>query len=59
MIPTAFALCMIHFGAIVLDSTFRFHWQAAKLLPPYDEMEWSIVMAVIGVAPPARRIFGK
>lgn len=62
MIPTAFGLCMIHFGAIVLDSTFLFHWQVAKLPPPYDQMEWSIVMAVIGVAgiaPTVRRIFGK
>jgi hypothetical protein len=62
MIPTAFGLCMIHFGAIVLDSTFRFNWQVAKLPAPYDAMEWSIVMAVIGVAgiaPTVRRIFGK
>ncbi len=62
MIPTAFGLCMIHFGAIVLDSTFLFHWQVAKLPPPYDQMEWSIVMAVIGVAgiaPTVRRVFGK
>jgi hypothetical protein len=62
MIPTAFGFCMIHFGAIVLDSTFRFNWQVAKLPVPYDAMEWSIVMAVIGVAgiaPTVRRIFGK
>ena len=62
MIPTAFGLCMIHFGAIVLDSTFRFNWQVAKLPAPYDQMEWSIVMAVIGVAgiaPTVRRIFGR
>ncbi|KAA0122188.1 hypothetical protein CIW48_19515 [Methylobacterium sp. P1-11] len=62
MIPTAFGFCMIHFGAIVLDSTFRFNWQVAKLPAPYDAMEWSIVMAVIGVAgiaPTVRRIFGK
>ena len=62
MIPTAFGLCMIHFGAIVLDSTFLFQWKVAKLPPPYDKMEWSIVMAVIGVAgvaPTVRRIFGK
>ncbi len=62
MIPTAFGLCMIHFGAIVLDSTFLFNWRVAKLPPPYDAMEWSIVMAVIGVAgiaPTVRRIFGK
>ncbi|MEE7449433.1 hypothetical protein MRF4_17360 [Methylobacterium radiotolerans] len=62
MIPTAFGLCMIHFGAIVLDSTFRFNWQVAKLPAPYDAMEWSIVMAVIGVAgiaPTVRRIFAR
>lgn len=62
MIPTAFGLCMIHFGAIVLDSTFRFNWQVAKLPTPYDAMEWSIVMAVIGVAgiaPTFRRIFAR
>lgn len=62
MIPAAFGLCMLHFGAIVLDSTFRFNWQVAKLPAPYDQMEWSIVMAVIGVvgiAPTVRRIFGK
>lgn len=62
MIPTAFALCMIHFGAIVLDSTFLFNWRVAKLPSPYDQMEWCIVMAVIGVAgivPTVRKVFGK
>lgn len=62
MIPTAFGLCMIHFGAIVLDSTFLFHWQVAKLPAPYDAMENAIVLSVIGVAgiaPTVRRIFGK
>lgn len=60
MIPTAFGLCMIHFGAIVLDSTFRFNWQVAKLPAPYDAMENAIVLSVIGVAgiaPTVRRIF--
>lgn len=62
MIPTAFGLCMIHFGAIVLDSTFLFHWQVAKLPAPYDAMENAIVLSVIGVAgivPTVRRVFGK
>ena len=62
MIPTAFGLCMVHFGAIVLDSTFLLGWRVAKLPAPYDKMEWSIVMAVIGVAgiaPTVRRIFGR
>ena len=60
MIPVAFGLCMIHFGAIVLDSTFLFGWRVAKLPPPYDAMEWSVVMAVIGVSgvsAAVRRIF--
>ncbi|MFC6790557.1 hypothetical protein ACFQE0_13670 [Methylobacterium komagatae] len=62
MIPTAFGLCMIHFGAIVLDSTFLFHWKIATLPDPYDKMENTIVLSVIGVAgvaPTVRRIFGK
>lgn len=62
MIPTAFGFCMIHFGAIVLDSTFLFGWRVAKLPAPYDAMEWSIVMAVIGVAGIAgtvRKVFSK
>lgn len=62
MIPTAFGLCMIHFGAIVLDSTFLFNWRIAKLPEPYDEMERLIVLSVIGVAGIAgtvRKIFTK
>jgi hypothetical protein len=62
MIPTAFGLCMLHFGAIVLDSTFLFNWRVAKLPPPYDEMERYIVLSVIGVAGVAgtvRKIFTK
>lgn len=60
MIPTAFGFCMVHFGAIVLDSTFRFNWQVAKLPAPYDATENAIVLSVIGVAgiaPTVRRIF--
>lgn len=62
MIPTAFGLCMIHFGAIVLDSTFLFGWHVAKLPAPYDAMENAIVLSVIGVAgiaPTVRRIFSR
>ncbi|WP_292499963.1 hypothetical protein [Methylobacterium sp.] len=62
MIPTAFGLCMLHFGAIVLDSTFLFNWRVAKLPPPYDEMERYIVLSVIGVAGVAgtvRKVFSK
>ena len=49
MMPTAFGLCMIHFGAIVLDSTFKFAWSVDKLPPPYDSIEQSIILAVAGV----------
>ena len=65
MIPTAFALCMLHFGCIVIVSTFPGAWPEWKVfaLPkPYDAMENSIVLAVIGVAgiaPTLRRIFAK
>jgi hypothetical protein len=65
MIPTAFALCMLHFGSIVFVSTFPgavAGWTVFALPSPYDKMEWSIVMAVIGVAgiaPTLRRIFAK
>ena len=62
MIPTAFGLCMIHFGAIVLDSTFLFNWRVAKLPAPYDAMENAIVLSVIGVtgiAGTVRKIFAK
>lgn len=62
MIPVAFGLCMLHFGAIVLDSTFPLHWGIPKIPPPYDQMEWSIVMAVIGlngISATVRKVFSK
>jgi hypothetical protein len=37
--------CVIHFGAIVLDSTFRFGWGIAKLPPPYDGYEQAIILS--------------
>lgn len=62
MVPTAFALCMIHFGAIVLDSTFLFNWRVAKLPAPYDDLEIKIVWTVLGIKTgvvAVRRIFGR
>lgn len=50
MIPTAFGFAVFHFGMIVLDSTFRFGWAIAKLPPPYDQLQWTIITAVIGVS---------
>ncbi len=37
--------CVIHFGAIVIDSTFRFGWGIAKLPPPYDGYEQAIILS--------------
>jgi len=37
--------CVLHFGAIVLDSTFRFGWGIAKLPPPYDGYEQTIILS--------------
>ena len=62
MIPFAFALCMLHFGAIVLDSTFLFHWKVATLPPGYDTMEqmiFAFVIVVSGVQAAVGRIFSK
>ena len=37
--------CVLHFGAIVLDSTFMFGWGIAKLPPPYDGYEQAIILS--------------
>ena len=37
--------CVIHFGAIVLDSTFHLGWSIAKLPPPYDGYEQAIILS--------------
>jgi len=37
--------CILHFGAIVLDSTFAFGWGIAKLPPPYDSYEQAIILS--------------
>jgi hypothetical protein len=37
--------CVVHFGAIVLDSTFRFGWGIARLPPPYDGYEQAIILS--------------
>lgn len=37
--------CVIHFGAIVIDSTFRFGWGIAKLPQPYDGYEQAIILS--------------
>jgi hypothetical protein len=37
--------CVLHFGAIVLDSTFAFGWGIAKLPSPYDGYEQAIILS--------------
>ena len=37
--------CVIHFGAIVLDSTFHLGWSIAKVPPPYDGYEQAIILS--------------
>lgn len=37
--------CVLHFGAIVLDSTFAFGWGIARLPPPYDSYEQAIILS--------------
>lgn len=37
--------CVLHFGAIVLDSTFHLGWSIAKLPPPYDGYEQAIILS--------------
>ncbi|ARQ00965.1 hypothetical protein [Pseudorhodoplanes sinuspersici] len=37
--------CVLHFSAIVLDSTFMFGWGIAKLPPPYDGYEQAIILS--------------
>jgi hypothetical protein len=37
--------CVLHFGAIVIDSTFLLGWGIAKLPPPYDGYEQAIILS--------------
>jgi len=37
--------CVLHFGAIMIDSTFLLGWGIAKLPPPYDGYEQAIILS--------------
>lgn len=37
--------CVVHFGAIVLDSTFPLGWGISKLPAPYDIYEQAIILS--------------
>jgi hypothetical protein len=41
----------VHFGAVMLDSTFQFGWAVPKVPAPYDSYEWAIVQSFFIVAP--------
>jgi hypothetical protein len=54
MMPTGFAICMIHFGSIVFDSMPMFGhkvgaWQIAALPGEYLKIEVAILLAAAGV----------
>jgi hypothetical protein len=46
MLPPA-----VHFAAIMVDSTFPFHWGIAKVPPPYDSYEREFVLFFIVAKP--------
>lgn len=55
MLPTAFGLCVLHYGAIVIDSLPLFghvvgSWSIPALPAPYDTIQQSIILTVCGVA---------
>lgn len=41
----------MHFGAVMLDSTFQFGWGIPKVPAPYDSYEWAVVQSFFIVAP--------
>lgn len=41
--------CALHFGAIMLDSTFRFGWGVPRPPAPYAEWEGAILLGAVGV----------
>ena len=55
MVPTAFAIFIIHVAAVVFDSIQLLghevgSWQVAKLPGLYADMQYNIVMTICGVA---------
>lgn len=54
MVPAAFGVFMLHAAAVVLDSMTLFghivgSWGIEKLPPPYNDMQYSIILTVCGV----------
>jgi hypothetical protein len=46
-------LSLIYYGAIVLDSMFKFGWAIDKLPAPWDSYSWIILSSFIVVSPVA------
>jgi hypothetical protein len=54
MLPSAFGLCLVHFGAVILDSVPLLgheigSWRIPELPGQYAGMEQSIILSIAGV----------
>lgn len=47
--PLLFYLCLIHFGAVMLDTTFHFGWHVPAPPTPYDTYEGAVLLSVVVV----------
>lgn len=62
MLPELFAVFSAHVIAIVIDSMFHLNWQIARLPPPFDDLEYKVLLTGAGIAGGLvayKRIFGK
>jgi hypothetical protein len=55
MVPTAFAIFIVHVAAVVFDSIPLLghvvgSWEVSKLPPPYASMQENIILTICGVA---------
>ena len=47
--PLLFYLCLMHFGAVAIDTTFSFHWGIPKLPSPYDTYQGVVLLSDVVV----------
>lgn len=62
MLPELFAVFSAHVISIVIDSMFHLNWQIARLPPPFDDLEYKVLLTGAGVAAGLaayQRIFGR
>jgi hypothetical protein len=43
--PLLFYLCLLHFGGIMIDTTFHMHWGIPAPPPPFDTYEGIILLS--------------